>query len=67
MFPLLVDSGDQGQSVRPVLAIDHSEIETLAARAEEFQDIACVVSDVTEASRFQKNLSQAFFKMWIVR
>lgn len=52
--------------MRPVFAIDHSKIEVLAVRADEFQDIACVVSEVTEASRFQKDLGQAFFKVGIV-
>ena len=67
MFPLLVNGGDQGQPVRAVLAIDHSEIEVPAVRGDEFQDFARAISGVTEASHFRKDLGQAFFKVGIVR
>ena len=53
--------------MRPVLAIDHSEIEILAACADQIQCIARALSEVTEASAFQKDLSHAFFKAGIVR
>ena len=53
--------------MRPVLAINHSEIQILAGCADQIQDIASAMSEVTEASRFQKDLSHAFFKAVIVR
>lgn len=53
--------------MRPVLAINHSEIQILAGCADQIQDIARAVGKMTQASYFQKDLSHAFFKALIVR
>ena len=62
-----VNGADQGQSMRPVFAINHSQIQILANCADQIQDIVRAVRAVAEASRFQKDLSHAFFNALVVR
>lgn len=53
--------------MRTVLAINHGEIKILAGCADQIHYIVRAVREVTEASRFQKDLSDAFFKAVIIR
>ena len=64
---MAIDSAGQSQPVRTVLAINQSQIEVLTDSGNEIQEIARAVSEVTETSRFVKDLTYGFFKAWIAR
>lgn len=49
-LPTCANGTDQGQSMRSVFTINHSQIQTLANCADQIQDIVCALRAVAEAS-----------------